>query len=82
MYEKGNDGTLNFIGCELMYYKTDMKALVDTVLRLTSREDGLFLHAHIFRTYVVHFIITVEYPRIITDHFQPRILTLSVCNYV
>jgi hypothetical protein len=35
------------IGCELMYYKTNVKDLLSTVLSLVSH--GLFIHAHIFR---------------------------------
>jgi predicted nicotinamide N-methyase len=36
------------IGCELMYYRTNMKDLVDTVMQLTDC-SGLFIHAHLFR---------------------------------
>jgi SAM-dependent methyltransferase len=36
------------IGCELMYYKLDLPVLLSAVRRLLQ-EDGLFLHAHIFR---------------------------------
>lgn len=36
------------IASELMYYKTDIPLLVATVTRLLN-EDGLFLHAHLFR---------------------------------
>lgn len=36
------------VGCELMYYRTDIAALLDTVLALTN-SCGLFLHAHLFR---------------------------------
>jgi len=36
------------IGCELMYYRTDMQSLVLTVLKLTG-EGGMFVHGHLFR---------------------------------
>ena len=36
------------IGCELMYYRTDIQSLVDTVLKLTG-EGGIFVHGHLFR---------------------------------
>lgn len=36
------------IGCELMYYRTDIQSLVDTVLKLTG-EGGMFVHGHLFR---------------------------------
>lgn len=36
------------IGCELMYYRTDIQSLVDTVLKLTV-EGGMFVHGHLFR---------------------------------
>lgn len=36
------------IGCELMYYRTDVCQLVETVLALCSGR-GLFLHCHVFR---------------------------------
>lgn len=36
------------IGCELMYYSTDINALLSTVYYLTGGE-GLFLHVHLFR---------------------------------
>ena len=37
------------IGCELMYYLTDIPALLETVLALTDNMHGIFLHAHLFR---------------------------------
>ncbi|KDO29259.1 hypothetical protein SPRG_19922 [Saprolegnia parasitica CBS 223.65] len=37
------------IGCELMYYKTNLDALLATVLALVDAANGLFLHAHLFR---------------------------------
>jgi predicted nicotinamide N-methyase len=41
------------LGCELMYYQTDIALLVSTVLALVSREgnhkSGLFIHSHLFR---------------------------------
>ncbi|OQS01665.1 hypothetical protein ACHHYP_00416 [Achlya hypogyna] len=37
------------IGCELMYYKTNLDALLSTVLTLVGDANGLFLHAHLFR---------------------------------
>ncbi len=36
------------IGCELMYYRTNIPELMDTVLMLTN-STGLFVHAHLFR---------------------------------
>ena len=36
------------IGCELMYYRVEVTALISAV-RSLLREGGLFLHAHIFR---------------------------------
>lgn len=36
------------LGCELTYYRTDMSALVSTVMALT-KSSGLFIHAHLFR---------------------------------
>lgn len=36
------------LGCELMYFNTDLDLLVNTVLSLTSN-TGLFIHAHLFR---------------------------------
>ncbi len=36
------------IGCELMYYRTDINELLKSVLALTGG-SGLFLHAHLFR---------------------------------
>ena len=38
------------IACELMYYRTDVGLLMQTVSDLTSGK-GLFLHAHLFRRY-------------------------------
>lgn len=37
------------IGCELMYYLTDVPALLHTILRHVHPTKGLFLHAHLFR---------------------------------
>lgn len=37
------------IGCELMYYRTDVKALVAAVMQLVDPENGLFVHTHLFR---------------------------------
>eukprot|EP01035_Chromulina_nebulosa_P026778 gene26778-35100_t len=39
------------IGCELMYYRTDIQALVAAVLQLVDPENGLFVHSHLFRRY-------------------------------
>ena len=36
------------LGCELMYFNTDLDALISTVIALTN-SLGLFLHAHVFR---------------------------------
>ena len=36
------------LGCELMYYKTDVRSLVETVSDLLA-SDGIFIHAHHFR---------------------------------
>ena len=36
------------LGCELMYFRTDVQALVKTVLNLTD-SCGIFIHAHLFR---------------------------------
>jgi len=36
------------VGCELMYYNTDIQALLSTVFHLVA-PGGLFLHAHVFR---------------------------------
>eukprot|EP01031_Cornospumella_fuschlensis_P038244 gene38244-46473_t len=36
------------IGCELMYYLTDIPLLLSTALQLTNYQ-GLFIHAHLFR---------------------------------
>ena len=36
------------IGCELMYYNTDINLLITTVMKLTNKQ-GLFIHAHVFR---------------------------------
>ncbi|RYY87416.1 hypothetical protein EON63_04045 [archaeon] len=36
------------IGCELMYFLTDIPSLLSTVLQLTNYQ-GLFIHAHLFR---------------------------------
>jgi SAM-dependent methyltransferase len=36
------------IGCELMYYRTDPRELLSTVLDLTNR-NGLFIHSHVLR---------------------------------
>lgn len=37
------------LGCELMYYRTDMNLLLSTVLNLIHRQNGLFIHCHVFR---------------------------------
>jgi hypothetical protein len=37
------------IGCELMYYRTEVPALLETVFRLINPEIGIFIHAHLFR---------------------------------
>ena len=37
------------IGCELMYYRTNVASLVSTVCRLVDRRKGIFIHAHLFR---------------------------------
>jgi SAM-dependent methyltransferase len=37
------------IGCELMYYNTDIPSLVSTVLSLVEKETGMFFHCHLFR---------------------------------
>lgn len=36
------------LGCELMYFNTDLDLLINTVLSLTNH-TGLFVHAHLFR---------------------------------
>ena len=48
---RANNGKLVniVIGCELMYYRTDVKALVSAVMRLVEPENGLFVHSHLFR---------------------------------
>ena len=38
------------LGCELMYYKTDMNQLLHTVLNLTNY-NGIFIHSHVFRAH-------------------------------
>lgn len=39
------------LGCELMYYVTDIPVLVSTVMSLVDSSNGLFIHAHLFRRY-------------------------------
>jgi hypothetical protein len=47
---KANAGSFDVaIACELMYFRTDVFSLMQTVLELTG--NGLFLHAHLFRRY-------------------------------
>lgn len=36
------------LGCELMYYSTNVEELVDTVVKL-AKPTGIFVHAHLFR---------------------------------
>ena len=36
------------IGCELMYFNTDVDNFISTVMALTNK-NGLFIHAHVFR---------------------------------
>ena len=37
------------LGCELMYYRTNIADLLTTVLKLINLEDGIFIHCHLFR---------------------------------
>ena len=37
------------LGCELMYYRTDLEALTSTLEHIVDIQKGLFIHAHIFR---------------------------------
>lgn len=37
------------IGCELMYYLTDISDLLETVVSLVDFNKGLFFHVHLFR---------------------------------
>lgn len=39
------------IGCELMYYRTNVIELLSTVLNLLGGSTGIFMHAHLFRKY-------------------------------
>jgi predicted nicotinamide N-methyase len=46
-----SDKSLHFdvvLGCELMYFNTEVNVLVDTVMALTGGR-GLFVHTHLFR---------------------------------
>ena len=36
------------LGCELMYFNTDLESMINTVLSLTN-SNGLYIHAHVFR---------------------------------
>jgi SAM-dependent methyltransferase len=39
------------IGCELMYYSTDMPNLISTICSLIDLKQGVFFHVHLFRKY-------------------------------
>lgn len=46
---KDSGGAFDIVlGCELMYYNTDIVQLLDTVLGLTNN-GGVFIHCHVFR---------------------------------
>jgi len=48
-----NDNPYNVVvGCELMYYQTDIDLLLSTVMKLMTKDGkttGVFIHAHLFR---------------------------------
>jgi SAM-dependent methyltransferase len=39
------------IGCELMYYSTDIPNLISTICTLIDLKQGVFFHVHLFRKY-------------------------------
>lgn len=51
VYKHFNDGKpYNIVlGCELIYYRTDIQLLMSTVMNLTGGDRGLFIHSHVFR---------------------------------